>query len=186
MLAAVALMFVVCMFLNKRYIGGVLTLIAVLLAGIVILAGELGIFSNILLRLELGTGDLTTGRIRTWGRYIAYLNAHWIYWFTGTGIGAEYLNGLAPHNTYIDFLYYYGLVGTGAFLGTCFYAIGKNENRIKLINLMPLACLMVMNIFLSSLDFFDFAFTLIFAFFAVQTDFACLPKQERIKRRTQM
>lgn len=179
MLAAVAIMVTVSMFLQRRIKAGVVMLVAVTLAGIVVFTGRLTVFENLLLRLFSGK-DMTTGRLQTWGQYMMHLNENKIRWFVGVGIGAGYLNGLAAHNTYIDFVYYYGLVGTLGFFTTCVWAIGRWERRAKLLNVMPLICLMVMNMFLSAVDFFDFAFNLIFVFYAMQTDFTCLPKSERL------
>lgn len=180
MLVAVAMMFVVCMFLNKRYVGGTVTLAVAALGVVAMMAGKLNVFTGVLMRLQ--SGDLTTGRVSTWGRYFAYFGENGLRLFFGSGINAGFLEETAAHNTYIDLLYFYGIAGTALFALTCLRAIGNRARKIRFANILPLVCLMAMNMFLSSVDFFDFPFNLILVFYALQEDFSCLPKGERVAK----
>lgn len=176
MLGAVGVLFVMSMFVNKRNTEGVLLAIVLCIAAVFVLSGEIEIFSNVLLRLEASADNMTTGRMENWGRYFSYFNRDWLNWILGSGINAGYLYGIAAHNTYIDLIYYYGVCGTGIFLVTCINAAGETKNRPALGNYIPLLCLMAMNMFLSSVDFFDFAFNLILVLYAFQTDFSKTPQ----------
>ncbi len=180
MLAVVALMFVVCMFLNKRHVGGTVTLAVAVLGVVAMMAGKLNVFTGVLMRLQ--SGDLTTGRIITWGRYFTFFGENGLRLFFGSGINAGFLEEIAAHNTYIDLLYFYGIAGTALFVLTCLRAIGNRARKIRFANILPLVCLMAMNMFLSSVDFFDFPFNLILVFYALQEDFSCLPKGERVAK----
>lgn len=183
MLVAVAVMFVVCMFLNKRHVGATLSLTAAALAGVAVMAGKLDVFAGVLMRLQSDGSDLTTGRVYTWGQYFRYFGENGFRLLFGSGMHAGFLDGVAAHNTYIDLLYFYGIVGTALFLLTCIRAVGAERHPIRLANILPLVCLMAMNMFLSSLDFFDFPFNLMLGIFAMQEDLTCLPKGEHAYKR---
>ena len=182
MLAAVAVMFVLCMFLNKRHVGGTLSLTAAALGSVAVMAGKFDVFSGVLLRLQVGVGGLTTGRVSTWDQYFRYFGENGLRLLFGSGINAGFLEETAAHNTYIDLLYFYGIVGAVLFLLTCIRSIEWEKHKIRLANILPLVCLMVMNMFLSSMEFFDFPFNLILVFYALQEDFTCLPKKERTRK----
>lgn len=183
MLVVVAVMFVVCMFVNKRHVGATLALTAAALAGVAVSAGKLDVFTGVLMRLQSGAGDLTTGRVYTWGQYFRHFGENGFRLLFGSGMQAGFLDGVAAHNTYIDLLYFYGIVGTALFLLTCIRAVGIRHHRVRLANILPLVCLMIMIMFLSSLDLFDFPFNLMLVLFALQEDFTCLPKREHVSRR---
>ncbi len=63
-----------------------------------------------------GANDLTTGRLDLWIEYLNYISKNiWCLLF-GEGFNALSL-GKAVHNTYIDFVYRFGLFGTTLWIG---------------------------------------------------------------------
>ena len=177
MLCGILGLFTICLFATKRYILGVLACAAVAFFCIAIFAGKIELFNNILIRLQ--SDNLTTGRADTWDTYIKYIDANWPRWLVGCGVGAGYVNQIAPHNTYLDFLYYYGIVGTLFWFALCINAVGKKQIPNIYIGSLSLICLLVMIVFLSSMIFFDFAFTIIFVVYALRTDFQKRPMKKR-------
>lgn len=63
-----------------------------------------------------GANDFTTGRLDLWMRYLDYIFDNVKCLFLGEGFNALSL-GKAVHNTYIDFIYRFGLLGTGLWIG---------------------------------------------------------------------
>ncbi len=67
--------------------------------------------------------DIFSARVFIWAQYVhAFVNADWINQLIG--MGPESWNGVFKkyaHNTYVSFLYEYGLLGLGAFV----YAVGR-------------------------------------------------------------
>lgn len=63
-----------------------------------------------------GVKDLTTGRLDLWIKYLDYIFNNVKCLFLGEGFNALSL-GKAVHNTYIDFIYRFGLLGTGLWIG---------------------------------------------------------------------
>ena len=95
------------------------------------LSGKIEIFSSVLSRFDEAADaeSLTTGRSYIWSNYMSYLEKNPLVLWFGRGLGAEILNTHAAHNTYIDMLYYLGIVGT-AFLIAVFKALTKIKNKI--------------------------------------------------------
>lgn len=63
-----------------------------------------------------GANNLTTGRLDLWIEYLDYIFNNVKCLFLGEGFNALSL-GKAVHNTYIDFIYRFGLLGTGLWIG---------------------------------------------------------------------
>ena len=168
MLCAILGLFTVCLFITKRYAVGMLALVAFGLFGIAVFSGRIEMFNNIVIRLL--SDNRATGRMDLWEEYIHYLNQDWIRWIFGVGIGADSLDS-AAHNTYLDFAYFYGLVGTVIWLVLCSKAVGRIRIPNIYISSLPMVCLLVLSLFLSYLLFYDFAFAVIFVVYALKTDF---------------
>ena len=172
MLGVVAILFVISMFANKRYVMGTVFAGIIGILGILILSGKIEMFNYALFRLEVGAGnDLTSGRTELWSKYFAHFDENVLHWLVGSGAGAGDLGGVAAHNTYIDLIYYYGILGTGLLLVTCVIAVGGIKPRQTIVNHVPVICLVALSLFLSNLIFFDFVFCLILVICALQTDF---------------
>ena len=171
MFAIISVFFVFVLFKYKRYS-------TLLLASIVFIAiiavgfKDGGIFENTIDRFimaDKNTGILTN-RDTIWVKYLEHFSSDGFVLFVGNGVDAEFLGG-AAHNTYIDFLYYYGLFGTAIFAITLFLSIKTSvNNRKRLLNYLPIACIMVNLFFVSSLYYYDFAYMLIVVAFLCKID----------------
>lgn len=139
-----------------------------------LLAGEIEIFSNVLLRFDAATDteSLTTGRSYLWERYMNFLGENpQVLWF-GKGFGADVLGTHAAHNTYLDLLYYLGIIGT-ALTTTVFVVltrIKRDAIKLNLLNYSVWLCIGVMYFFLSELFYFDWAFHIVIAMLISKMD----------------
>lgn len=177
MLAAILVMFVALLFLAKRYLAGAFFTCIVTVLLILIIKGKLELFSLILFRLNDKTGDLLTARGDLWATYLSYLNENVLHWILGSGIAAGFINKYAVHNTYIEVIYYYGLIGSAVLVSVCLRAVGGQKWNKKFVNFLPLICMLVMMAFLSCITFFDFAFNFIFVFLAMKTNVDALNEE---------
>ncbi len=112
---------------------------------------------------------LTTGRTDIWLMYAKYLFSNSRILLFGQGVGAGYYQH-APHNTYIDFLYFLGIAGTILLMGSLL-AISKQSRLVKanrnILNYSVVLCVIIMYVFLSELFFFDIPFHLFVAITAM-------------------
>lgn len=170
-LAISLLLFVLMLFLKGQYGGGIVCVITLIVLGGLILNQQIEIFNNTLVRLN--NSNATTGRSDVWIEYINYIFGGSIFkMLFGNGIGSILIFG-AAHNTYIDFLYFYGVAGTVIFAITCRYSIPEiSSHKHQIENYCPTICLMLMLFFLSSLTYFDFVFMIIIAVSMYRYDFS--------------
>lgn len=158
MLAIVLLIFTVISIKNKHYgIVIVILLSCVIIVGLCVL-NKITIFDNILIRLT-SSDDLTTGRVDIWEDYIAVLIKNPVNLLFGFGISNSL--ELMSHNTYLEFLYHYGIFGTVVFLLSLNYAVNKQIRHRKIIYWLPAFFATIMAFFLSDLLMFDFSYNLI-------------------------
>lgn len=85
-------------------------------------ADKSGYLATIQERL-FGNGDISTGRFRIWKLYWSYISSSLTTLFWGDGLGARYYRFVGPHNTYIESIYFLGLLGSGLFAITISYII---------------------------------------------------------------
>lgn len=133
------------------------------------LADVINIFDNVLARLS--TGDISTGRDDIWVEYLRGIVSNPIKLTFGYGIGAELMNGKAAHNTYIDFIYYYGVLGS--ILWVCFFNSILPHDKSKFFTftcVSPLVCLLMQSFFLSYIVMYDFAFLVLFVLLMLKSD----------------
>lgn len=170
---------------TKRYAAqiGLVGLVCVVLA--FMLSGSGGsLFKIVFERFSTSGGDinsLTTGRYALWQNYIEYLKNNFVVLLFGVGIGGPLVaNNMAPHNTYIDLVYFFGIIGTTLF----FVAIRsfQDNKRIKknIINYSVSVCLILMYFFLSELYYYDSVFHLIIAKMFLSTDFGINENQNNV------
>ena len=170
MLGVVLVLFGILLFRNKKALWGLFYSISLIIVVYLVLGGYIGFTDNIMARFKEGA-DLTTGRVDIWVTYREYLSQNLLRLSFGAGMGAPEL-GNASHNTYIDFLYYYGIIGTILFLFVCYLASRQTrKNKKTLVNIIPAACVITMMVFLSALQSFDFPFILILIIYAYQIKF---------------
>lgn len=154
--------------LNKR---NYLLFFGVLVAGIVVVnllfSGKIAIFNNVLLRITNASDidSLTTGRSNIWNMYCEFLFDNLNSLLFGGGFGAELIGKHAAHNTYIDLIYYFGIIGTVLVLLVFGVLINlkKNTAKLNLLNYSIWICIALMYFFLSELFYFDWAFHIIIA-----------------------
>ncbi|MBQ9848804.1 MAG: O-antigen ligase family protein [Clostridia bacterium] len=137
-------------------------------------AGKIEILNTVLARFSDAddASSLTTGRTDLWMDYFNYLLANPLTLLFGKGLGADILNSHAAHNTYLDLLYYLGIVGSLILLYV-FHVIGKlkkRESKSNLLNKSVWICIIVMYFFLSELFYFDWRFHIIIAFLVNNTE----------------
>ena len=97
---------------------------------------------------------------RIWKDYLAYFVTHPIHLIIGNGIGSEPLHGPA-HNTLIDFLYYYGLIGTILFFRIIVRSVPRHQ-PITIMNGCVLLGMLFMSMSLSYLEAYDFGLLMSF------------------------
>lgn len=139
------------------------TMFIVLIGGSCLLLAEkysnLSLLSLIEARFSSANGvnDLTTGRTEIWTEYIRYIfgNAKCLFW--GDGFNTFSLRK-AAHNTYIDFIYRFGIVGT--ILWWRYFALSnsyiKKVNGKKTLLNVPGLVLLLGVFFLSAFHFQQF------------------------------
>lgn len=152
---------------SRKYFVFLSTLIVSIIFALQIFAGKIEMFSDILYRFNKATDidSLTTGRSYLWRDYIDFLFENPIQLLFGGGFGAGVLNGRAAHNTYIDLIYYLGIVGTMLMLLVfgVIIDIKKNTAKLNLFNCSIWICIALMYFFLSQLFYFDWAFHIVIA-----------------------
>lgn len=163
---------VICMWnsIRNRRTGMIVFIsIAIILVIYLIQNGRITIFENTLNRLASGKSGgierITSGRYDIWNSFIDYFEQFPFKTIIGNGVGIFYLDGRASHNTYIDFIYQLGIVGTVLYC----YIIAryfKNMQRLSrrnINNYAVLICIVVMYAFLSQLQEFDLPFQIALA-----------------------
>lgn len=100
--------------------------------------------------------DLTTGRVDLWVEYLEYIANNAKTLFLGEGFNALALRK-AAHNSYIDSLYRFGLIGTflyGTYFVICYKTVVKKQPiGTKKTTIIPLIVLMAGLMFLSAFNF---------------------------------
>ena len=154
--------------LNKRnYLFFLGMLIASMVAVNLVFSGKIAIFNDVLLRMSNASDvySLTSGRSYIWSIYCEYLLNNLSSLFFGVGFGAGIIGRHAAHNTYIDLIYYLGIIGTVLVLlvfGTLI-RFKKSTEKMNLINCSIWICIAVMYFFLSEIFYFDWPFHIIIA-----------------------
>ena len=152
---------------TRKYFVVLCVIIGCVVTASEVFAGNIEIFNDVLYRLDQASdaNSLTTGRSNIWLEYLSYLVTNPRALLFGSGFGAGLVNSHAAHNTYIDMLYYLGLIGS-VLLAHIFKAISNiRENPVgrNLLNYSIWICIAAMYFFLSELFYFDWAFHIIVA-----------------------
>ena len=102
-----------------------------------------------------GANDLTTGRLDIWKYYFDHITDSLKILMFGKGFNAPAL-GKAAHNTYIDYIYRFGLIGTALWLiyfTMCFKIVKVDKKDNYNGSIFPLIILSVGIFFLSAFHF---------------------------------
>lgn len=158
MLIVMVVLFSVIAVKNRRYSVLVAIFLICVVAALLFLSGKLSVFDDVMKRFS-ASDDVTTGRTAIWKMYLDAIVSSPLNLLFGFGIGHA-LNYMA-HNTYIDFLYYYGIFGSLIYVVGLDYAFGKNIRYNGIMNWAPAISVMIVVFFLSNLLMFDFSFDLI-------------------------
>lgn len=174
MLALPAILLIYSNFKSKRYFLVSLFFLVAVSVVILIIDGKISIFNNTLERITkvAGVDDLTTGRSEIWREYAGFFSTNLNVLLLGAGIGAQLVGGHAAHNTYIDMLYYLGILGSAFSL----IILAKIRNMLletkqkNLLNYCVIITIMTMYVFLSQLFYFDLAFQIMLALIVLRMD----------------
>lgn len=152
---------------NRRHFIQLVFILVVIIGAVLIIAGRITIFDIVFERLSQADDieSLTTGRSRIWKEYLSYFAEHAELLIFGRGLGAGLINRSASHNTYIDILYYLGIVGGALMLGMLgSIAKQRESNNDKcFLNSSVALCITIMYAFLGQLFYFDLIFQLYLA-----------------------
>lgn len=157
MLAIVAIWMVFVFWKEKRYMLAFSCIMIIIIFVVMLLTNRLPIFDNILTRISITKGDISTGRVGLWVQYNNYFLNHPIKLLFGNGLGNGY-TFTAPHSIYIDYLDIYGVIGTVLFLYNVILSVYKYRVKISILNFMPLLFIMIMYATLSMIRYLDFGF----------------------------
>ena len=127
---------------------------------ILIMTNVVNIFDNVISRIVLG--DFTTGRDNIWMMYIEEILKNPVKIPFGYGIGEPLLFGKAAHNSYIDLIFYYGVVGSFLWFGFIKSVLPKNKIKLLSIESVPFLSFLIMSFFLSYIVMFDLPFLIIY------------------------
>lgn len=96
---------------------------------------------------RLFEGDISTGRFEIWKDYLDYIGNSIKTLILGDGLGVAYLSTGGPHNTYIEAIYFVGLVGSVLFLYFIILSFNHKRYAIKrnIINYLPLIVFLAIN-----------------------------------------
>lgn len=172
MFGCVCIVFLASCLVRRKFVLFILFVLICLAVAALGFSGKITALHNILERL-LAAADinsLTTGRFALWKGYFEYLTDNIAALFFGSGVGAPLLNGKGAHNTYLDFLYFYGIIGTIIyFIVLCICFSGKAKtSRKSIFNYMGICVVTVMYFFLGMLLYFDIVFHFMIAWVMYQ------------------
>ena len=159
---------------RKNYFVLFCVLVVCIVLAVQILSGKIEMFSGVIYRLDEATDidSLFTGRSYIWQNYLEFLYENPLKLMFGGGFGAEILDDLAAHNTYIDSLYYLGIIGTLllALVFGVLLNINKSTEKLNFFNYSVWICIGVMYFFLSELFYFDWAFHVVIGIWILKMD----------------
>lgn len=112
---------------KRRMLGTVLLLLSII-AVMFIFSGKVEVINVLMDRFNDPNG-ITTGRTDTWKTYGEYLFENVLALLFGNGFGTMVLNAHASHNTYIDLIYCFGIVGSICFLSTIYACFLQNRRK---------------------------------------------------------
>ena len=161
---------------KKNYLMLAFFVLAVIVGIGMVLSGKITAFNTTLDRMQRASKDLTgitSNRDLIWQNYLNFFENNPHILLIGNSVGIYYLDGLATHNTYIDLIYQFGIVGSAVFFSIIFTSYKekvKNRRRI-LLNYSVLVCILAMYFFLSQLQEFDLPFHIALCFIVMNTKF---------------
>ena len=164
-LAATMVFMVVVLFQSHHRFIGFISAVLIIVAGYLLLSGKLSVFDSSILKLQtsIAQGDISTGRIDRWSTYINEFIDHPLKLIIGNGVG-KFFSFTVPHNTYIDFLDIYGVLGTFIFLQSIASVNRSLKKKRSIVNCLPLIIVFVMYFTISMIFYLDFVYQMLLAF----------------------
>lgn len=188
MWALSALTFFVILMQNKRYINLFVYSLLLVVAGVVLFSGSFADFNTLLSRF-LNNNDtiagLTSGRTSIWSSYLEAIFTDY-HFLIGYGVSAPDVNGLDPHNSFIELVYYFGFLGT-ALYAYCYVLVLSNYKVFsykgrKLSDYFGFVILIFMYFFLQMVHFNEISFHLGVAYLILQINRQdCFAKNVNLK-----
>ncbi len=161
---------------NRKYFIFLVVIIVSIFFLFGLFAGKIELFNVVLERFSESEdiASLTTSRSSIWANYINYFKTNPMKFLFGSGFNAKLVGGKGAHNTYIDALFYLGLVGTILYVAIL-VIIFKNTvlpAKRNLLNYSVIVTVGIMYFFLSELFYSDLPFHITLAIFVLKTDIA--------------
>jgi hypothetical protein len=148
----------------KKLIFGLLCILLLFLI-VYIVAGKEYVLSYIARISEKdlsSSSDLTTGRADLWRLFAQYLGANLKVLLFGQGLGAAFFRS-NPHNTYLEALYYIGVVGLVLYALIIYFLFPRKHVKRNLVNYLPLLIFVIRGVAISYfLDEFIYFYILFF------------------------
>lgn len=157
---------------SKRIIITVIMLLVMIVFVIIALMGRIDAINIIVGRFNEGGVDITTGRTSIYQIYLSYIFKNWFVFLFGSGLSNILLDGHAAHNTYIDLIYYFGILGTILYMYGLYTIFSKTNCKNNIYGMMILSILLVAYFFLSEVITVELVFHLfiVWLFFRVPND----------------
>ena len=167
---------------RSRYVGRNILLLSGAVIAFVLIENltQLDLISVSVSRIESSadSGDLTTGRLELWKEYIIHIFKDPYVLCFGEGFNALALNVKAAHNSYIDFAYRFGAIGSVLWL--IYFVMSyrtvykKQKGKSKLATNMPFLICLIGFMFLSAFTFQQLWCCFCLSFFAMY-----IPEEEK-------
>lgn len=157
---------------RKKYLQVLIVIASAICILFLALSGKIPMLQIIVERFmatDAAEGDLnaiTTGRFDLWMMYVEFFVNNIKSTIFGSGISADLIDGWGAHNTYIDIVYFLGVLG-GMLLFSILVSVSAQSMRTKFkrnaLNYSVSVFVLIMYFFLSELFYFDPPFHLFLA-----------------------
>ncbi len=172
LMLVVTAVFLVYSFVRRRnYAAAAFLAVASVVVVVLAFSGKIPFLQTVVNRfLESDSSDissLTTGRFDLWVTYIKYLIQNIAVGIFGGSITAELIAHHGSHNTYIEVIYYLGIVGGSLLLLTLRSILSQSvivKHKKNFLNYSVILCICIMYFFLGELFYFDPPFQIMLAF----------------------
>ncbi len=142
-------------------------------------SGEIEVFNLIVDRFD--TADLTTGRDALNTYYLHYIINNPIITLFGKGVSASHIQeiGNIVHNSYIELLYRFGLIGSSIFIGIMLISMSGNSaesinctysSKKHIVCFLPILFVIIMYYFLAGITRYELPFYIIIASIALNNN----------------
>lgn len=164
-------LFVYSQYRQRHYLFCAFSLVAAVWLIVLAFSGSISSLDVVFSRLQgKSLNKLTTGRVDLWRSYIQNIIEESKYLMFGRSINYPLLNEEAAHNTYIQLIYYLGIIGTTWLMLILHRMSSIRKQKKNLLNYSVLITILAMYFFLSELFYFDVPFHLILCILVMNFD----------------